>query len=804
MGEQLQNLLGRLSRMNRRTFLKLSGAGAAAATVGGGLGTVFNAVAQQPSAQEPEQWIATSCMSCVGWCPKLVKVEKGRAVSIKGNPASKVTNGELCPRGPLGLQILYDPDRVKTPMKRTNPKKGINEDPKFVPITWEEAWKELTARLNKLRQEGAPEKLVMLRGRYTEASATYWYGTFAKAFGTPNSFSHSALCAESTKIAEWMGDGRFGYSSYDMENMRYMLAFGCSPVEAHRPTTRMIHGWAAMRSRPDRAKIVVVDPRMSVSAAKADEWLPVNPGTDGALAVAIAHVILTQGLWDKKFVGDFADGKNLFVRGQDVPEEAFKEVWTAGLVKWWNTVVKDFTPEYAAKETGIDAATITRIAKEFATLKPATAWRARGADAWPGGGYAGYAIFSLNALVGSLHQVGGVFNDSVPKYWTPKDPELDAVAAAGTKKKKLDDRGSTRFLQAAVVTNNIADNIIAGKPYPVEVVIAHHSNFAFSAPNTERWWKAFEKVWLVHLTTNISETTLFADLVLPAATYLETWAFDKAAASTLYGEIQIKQPVVKPLYEGISTEQFAFELAKRLGGPVAQEMAKIAKDSEDYVRRAVEPLMPFDQFKKVGVITTGPVKLGNPEGKFNTESKKYEFVSSNLKKTLETKKVSPDDLKKVIGVQAEGDAVLMPHYEKPRFIGAKEEFPLVLISYKTIMNCEGRSGNSTWNQELFQVMYNEGWTNFAEINPATAAKLGVKDGDEVIVESKAGQLKAKAKVTPTVHPEICAMAFGQGHRAYGRWANGRGANPNDITGVDYEYFSGMSAYYNTRVRIKKA
>lgn len=804
MSEQLQNLLQKVSKMNRRTFLKLTGAGAAAAATTGGLGTVFKAVAQQPAQpQEPEKWVATSCMSCVGWCPKLVKVENGRAVSIKGNPASKVTNGEICPRGPMGLQILYDPDRIKTPMKRTNPKKGINEDPKFVPITWEEAWKELTSRMNKLREAGTPEKVVMLRGRYTEASATYWYGTFAKAYGTPNSFSHSALCAESTKIAEWMGDGRYGYSSYDMENMRYMIAFGCSPVEAHRPTTRMIHGWAAMRGRPDRAKVVVVDPRMSVSGAKADEWLPVNPGTDGALAVAMAHVILTSGLWDKKFVGDFEDGKNLFVKGQLVDEEKFKEVWTSGLVKWWNTVVKDFTPDIAAKETGIEAATITRIAKEFATLKPSTAWRARGADAWPGGGYAGYAIFSLNALVGSMHQEGGLFNDSAPKYWKPSDPAKDPISEEGLKKKKLDDRGSNKFLRADIVTNNIADNIIADKPYPVEVVIAHHCNFAFSAPNTERWWKAFSKVWLVHLTTNISETSLFADILIPASTYLETWAFDKAAASTRYGEIQIKQPVVKPLYESISTEQFAFELAKRMGGHVAQEMAKVAKDPEDYVRKAVEPLMSFEQFKKVGVYTTGPVKLGNPEGKFSTESKKYEFVSSNLKKLFEAKKVTPEIMKS-IGIQVEGDAALMPHYEKPRFVGGKEEFPLVLISYKTVMNCEGRSANSQWNQELFQVMYNDGWTNFAEINPETAAKLGIKDGDEVIVESKAGKLQAKVKVTPTVHPEICAMAFGQGHRAYGRWANGRGANPNDITGVDYEYFSGMAAYYNTRVKIKKA
>jgi anaerobic selenocysteine-containing dehydrogenase len=122
-----------------------------------------------------------------------------------------------------------------------------------------------------------------------------------------------------------------------------------------------------------------------------------------------------------------------------------------------------------------------------------------------------------------MHQVGGLFSEATPpKYWKPKPAETDAISVVSLKKKRLDERGTPRFIRADIVTNHVAENIIAGKPYPVEVVIAHHSNFAFSAPGTERWWKAFEKVWLVNITTNISETALFADIVLPAATYLET------------------------------------------------------------------------------------------------------------------------------------------------------------------------------------------------------------------------------------------------------------------------------------------
>jgi len=805
MSSRLEKILRDINKIDRRDFLKLVG-GVTAATASAGAFPLFNAFAQNtPNQPLPEKWVATSCFGCLGWCPMLVKVVDGKAVSIKGNPASKVTEGRLCARGMMGLQQLYDPDRIKTPLKRTNPKKGINEDPKFVPISWDEAWKELTTRMNALREAGTPEKVIMLRGRYTQASSTYWYGTFAQAYGTPNSFQHGGICADGSKMGGWLGDGRFNHPDYDLENMRYLIAFGNSPIEASRGTTRLIRCWSVMRGRPDRAKIVVVDPRMSVSAAKADQWLPVNSGTDAALALSMAHVILTNGLWDRQFVGDFIDGKNGFVKGAEVAEDQFKEIWTFGLIKWWNTVLKDFTPEIAEKETGISADTIKRVAVEFATLKPSAAIKARGTGSWPGGGYTGYAVYSLNALVGSMHQVGGLFNPaSPPKYWNPPKVEADDISAVSLKKKRIDERGTPRFLRAEIVTNNIADNILAGKPYPVELAIVHCSNFAFSAPGTERWWKAFEKIWMVNITPNISETALFADIVFPAGTHLETWAFDQPSGGSLCGEIQIKQPVVKPLYESMPIEQFAFELAKRLGGHVASEMAKVANDPEDYIRKVVQPLMDFEQFKKIGVISTPPIKLGNPEGKFNTPSKKFEFVSGNLAKLFADRGVSPEDVRKAAGIQADGDMLYMPHYEKPRFIGDIKEYPLVLVTYKTHMNMEGRSGNCTWCQELFQVMYNEGWTNFAEINPRTAVKFGIRDGDQVIVESQIGKITMRAKVTPTVNPGICAMAYGQGHRAYGRWAKGRGANPNDITGVDYEAFSGMATFYNTRVKIRKA
>lgn len=806
----IQELVGK--KVERRTFLKFLGAtGATAATAGVLTGCDANAgrfevkektIAKMASFDE--KWVATSCLGCVGWCAVKVKVVDGRAVQITGNPESKVTHGQVCPRAHMGLQIMYDPDRIKGPMKRTNPQKGKGVDPGWVPISWDEAFDTIVAKLKDLREKGTPERLMLLRGRYTGVCSTILYGTFAKAYGTPHAYSHSALCDEGTKMAEYMGDGRYNYSGYDLANANYLLMFGLSPLEANRPTSRVQRMWGVMRQERDhRVKAVVIDPRMSVTAAKADEWIPINPGTDGALALAIAHVILTEGLWNKTFVGDFTTPGKRFVTGQSVAGEDFQENLTSGLVKWWNGVVKDFTPETAAKETGIPVETIVRIAREFSTTQPAIAWRARGTTAWPGGAYTGYAIFALNALVGSLDVKGGITYDSSLK--TAADPEIiqDEVAKVGAKKPKLDGRKTKRFPLAHVVTNNVANALLAGDP-PIEMVIGWHNNWAFSAPNTERWWNALAKVpFFVHITPFISEMATMADIILPTPSYLEKWAFDTPAPGAGFSEVRIKQPVVKPMFDTMSTADITFELARRLGGTIAENFAKIGGSSEEYVKFKTASLMPWDEFKQKGVVVGPAYKFGQYEKTMATPTKKYEFVSGNLQKDLAALKWTDDDFAN-LGFSATGEVAYMPHYEKPRFLGDSGKYPLVLISYKVALTQEGRSQNTPWYQELAHVMYNGDGVNFAEMNPATAAKYGIKDGDDVVVASQFGQVKLKAKLFEGLHPGIVAMSYGPGHSAYGNLAKGRGANPNDITGEDYEPFSGMAAYFNTRVQVYKA
>ncbi len=806
--------------ISRRDFLKASGA------VGAGLVLTsqldLRALTANPKAlgslTSSEEWVASGCNGCVGWCPLTVRVVDGKAVKIAGNPNSRWTRGKLCPRGFLNLQILYDPDRVKKPLKRTNPKKGRDEDPGWVEITWDEALDIIVTKLRELRDAGTPERFALFRGRYDALAADILYTRLAKAYGTPNSISHSALCAETTKSGNWYARGKYSYSAYDFENTNYILSFGVPFLEAHRPITGLLAAWPeGRRGRTTRPKTVVIDPRYSITASRADEWIPINPGTDGALALGIAHEILVQGLWDRQFVGDFVDPAKQFVAGEVVDEADWQDAYTTGLVKWWNLVLKDFTPEVAAEKTGIAADTIKRLAREFATTKPAVTVRGRGSEAWPGNGtYNSYAIFALNGLVGSVEVKGGINHYPSVKYSSEPIPLVqDDVAKTGTKQPRIDEKGTIKFPYAGVITNNAADNILNDYPYPIEVALGWWNNFTFSAPGSKRWEEALKKIpFVVHHTTHISEWSMYSDIVLPAKTYLEKWAAGHpAGGASLYSGFTLFQPVVEPLYDTKSEIELAIALGKKLGEyyPSIRDSfdgigGAYGDTAEGYTRARTEAAwstLPggWDEFRQKGTVNVGPHSF---KWEFDTPSKKFEFYSGNLKALFESKGVTDADLE-TYHITARGDLVYLPHYEDPIFIGDAGQYPLVLITYKNQLNQEGRSANAPWTQEMYlNPLYGTGWENLAEINPETARRYGIADGDTIYVESEVGRIKATAKLFEGIHPDVVAMCYGQGHWAYGRWAKDIGANPNEITGVMYEHITGQSAYFNTRVKVYKA
>jgi anaerobic selenocysteine-containing dehydrogenase len=595
---------------------------------------------------------------------------------------------------------------------------------------------------------------------------------FAEAFGTPNLISGDGLDSETEKSGHWMADGHYTHTAYDLDRTNYILAFGADMVESSKPLSRFLRKWGKFRrEKSNRTKVVVINPRYSLTAAKSDEWIPIYPGTDAALALAIAHVIISEELYDKAFIKD----------------------WTVGFNAYKQMVLDQYSPKDVSKITGVEPEAIQRIAKEFAQTQPAIALRGKESINWPDGSFTSYAIFCLNALVCSIDVPGGVTYQENPEYRAMPPLAEDEISRKGRMRPSFDFRGTDKFPLAKVVTNQIPESLSEGVPYPIEMAIGFNSNFNMSAPNTGRWDGALKKIpYYVHVSPFISEMALYADLVLPSTTFLEEWGYDHSPPGSGFAEVKIKQPVVLPLGHSRSIMDILLRVTRRLKGGVAQSFANMGDDAEGFVKFRTETLIPWTDFLKKGVWTGKGYEYKKYNRIFHTPSKKFEFSSGNLKSLLA----------KIQKGKKEGLDYL-PHYNEVKFLGEKEKFPFILLPYQPLMVIENGSQNYPWAQEIFLPMNGVGWETLAEMNSETAKALKLKDGQMVWVESPFQKIKAKVKFSEGVHPDVVAIPFGQGHYSYGKWQKGIGANPNEIIGVDYDTISGQAAFFNTRVKVYK-
>jgi len=850
-------------KLTRRNFIKASAATGGVVLAGCAAGKpATNAMGEakaQPQSLVAGKWVPTVCQGCTTWCAAEAFVQEGRVVKVRGNQLSKSNEGFLCPRGHLSIKQMYDPDRIKVPMKRTNPKKGRGEDPKFVPISWDEAIDTIAEKMMELRRNGETHKYLLMRGRYTYCRDVL-YDAVTKIFGSPNSISHSAICAEAEKFGAYYTQGYWDYRDYDLANTKYVLLFGGDPLATNRQVPNAIRQWGAVL---DRGTVAVVDPRFSATASKAQEWLPVKTGEDSALAVAMAHVILTEGLWSREFVGDFKDGKNHFVAGQTVNEADFNEKITNGVVKWWNLELKDRTPEWAEKITLIPADQIRRVATGFAKAAPAAmCWMAPGAGMQPRGAYAALAAHALNGLVGSVDNKGGVLQKMkqpyahIPLYKDKYKGYLDAVATKGLKHHKIDQRGTLEFPSlnkkpgGGVVTNRAADGIINEDPNEIKVAIGYWNNFAFSATGNQRWEKALAKIpFFTHIVTNASEMSQYADIVLPACFHkFERWGLVPSMYNR-YSYIGLQQPMVKRLWDSkIDETEFSWLLAKKLkekgfaqlfdyfqneikdpetGKPAANELefAEIVTkimtqplwDPAKY--KMGEKINGWKEYVQRGLWQSDQYpfkKLWKDGGSFHTATKKFEFYSETLKKVLvahaDKHKVSIDKVMEVTEYTARGEQAFIPHYEPAKLHGDEAEYPFAFIDSKSRLNREGRSQNLREYYEFLKVdPGSTSHTDEVRMNPIDGKKLGLKDGDKVKLISPEKEVVSQVRLWEGLRPGTVNHTYGFGHWAYGQVAAGdyskhlpRGYNNNELLPADYDRLSGSTARHAvSRVKIVK-
>lgn len=796
-------------KITRRTLLKASAVTGAAAVASHFLSRpLFRALDRSEAAEaQGEKWVASVCLQCPAGCGILVKTVNGRAVKIEGNPLHPINKGKLCPKGQSGLQFLYDPDRIKGPLKRVGPRGSGH----WEPISWEQAISEVAEKLRQLRETYGPHTLVFMSGR-NRGQMGGFIARFLQAFGSPNDVGHSSICEDGSSLAHYLTQGFKAYAGYDWFNTNYVLCFGGGFIEAWRPTTLLLRAFGHMRrGRPIRAKIVQVDTRFSISAAKADEWISIKPGTDGALALGIAHVIIKEGLYDKQFIQEHTFGFEGWTDDHGVHHMGWKDL-----------VLEKYSPEWASQVTGVPVDTIVRIAREFATTRPAIAAGCRGSSMQTNGIFNRMAIHALNALVGSIDTPGGILVQKGPPL-TPDPPVTqDAIAKEGVAQPRIDWAGTKRYPLAGKVYQNIAEFATGQGPYKAQALFCYYTNPLFSSPDVGRFYKALENIPLiVTFSPFMDETSHMADYILPDDTYLERWQDDVIYPSLGYPVVGIRQPVVERLYNTRNTGDVLIQLAKAIGGSVG---ASFPWDSWlDYLKFKYRGVWEYTQktgrgsftaptfeqwweeFTRQGVWADPPYTFGEWKRVLNTPSGRFEFYSLNLKKAFDKLGMTEADIA-ALKLQARGDELYMPHYEPIRYAGDPSQFPLLLNTYKLMTHAEGRGANTPWLQELHGVhLAHRGtrWNTWVEIHPDTAARFGIKDGDQVWVESPVGRIQAVAILYPGARPDTVNIPYEQGHRAYGRWAAGRGANPNWIVVNEADLLGGLAGWFSTRVRIYK-
>ena len=434
-----------------------------------------------------DKWIPSACTICYGGCSIKAHRVNGTVVKIEGNPDSPCGSGRLCAKGISGIMILYDPNRVNTPLRRTNPEKGMGVDPGWKPISWDEALDEIVERLKKVRAVDPRQLVVQVTTTLAPSSLVFF--PFGWAFGTPNMWvaGGGVHCGNGAHAA-----GGVTHASWsvvpDFKHCNYALYFGASKGHGagHAATANI--GLAA-DARERGMRMVVVDPMCNCAAAKANYWVPIRPGTDGALALVMANCLINEyGMVDREYLRDRTNAIYLIrPNGKYArdPESGKPLIWDAasGTAKPYDDPaarnaalegdynvngehcqpsfhkmkdhLKKYTPAYGEKITGIPADNIRRLAREFGeaarigstividgqTLpyRPAAAIFFRGAQGHKNSMYNCFAIDLLNHIVGAADVVGGClgFNpvchghpETKKPYYTPR-PDKDGLMAVG-------------------------------------------------------------------------------------------------------------------------------------------------------------------------------------------------------------------------------------------------------------------------------------------------------------------------------------------------------------------------------------
>ncbi|MCI0475094.1 MAG: molybdopterin-dependent oxidoreductase, partial [Anaerolineales bacterium] len=623
----------------------------------------------------------TVCSLCPSGCGLEVRVVDGRAVKVEGNALHPLNQGVCCPKGQASLEVLYSPERLPAPLRRKVAKDvAANDAAQWEKISWDDAQKIVADKLRALRDQGQAHTVAILHGGL-RGQMRPLLQRFLNAYGSPNLIS---MENDAARLALFLAQGVNGHPIYDIDNARYVMCFGGSLLESSQHLQKYLSGYGYMhRGQSSRGKLVVVDSRLSVTAAKCDEWVPIRPGTLGALALGMAHVLIKSGAVNESFVKNWTFGYDDFKDDQGKTHLGFKRL-----------VLEQYTLERVQDITGIPGSTIAKLAGEFGSNKPALAIlpTGRGDLASGNGLYTALAISALNALVGSIEIPGGVQVQHYADYAPWSALPSDAVAEKSRALPRVDGAG-TDYPVALSSYQTLADNLSKAKPYAVNALFLLNTNPVHDAPQGQRFVDSLKKTFVVSFNPTLDESAAYADLILPSLTFFEMWQ-DDVIEGTGYVGVALRQPVVAPVRDGRNPGDVILHIAKQIGGAVGQALPW--RDFLDVVKFRIGALgISWDDLVKNGAWSALVYNFAQPGSKAWSKvvgrdrvnapkDGRYDFFSRELFAAL-----NPSD-----------DVACLPHFEFPAE-PANAAYPFLLTCQETMTQPRGCFGVMPSLQEIY-------------------------------------------------------------------------------------------------------
>jgi anaerobic selenocysteine-containing dehydrogenase len=755
-----------------------------------------------------EKWISTACAQCPAGCGIRVRVVEARAVKIEGNTACPLNEGGVGPRGLAGPQVLYDPDRLRGPMRRVGARGAAST---WEPVAWESAIEELGTRLTGLRDAGRGNRLGIVCGRERGMMLELWQ-RFARAYGTPNLFDGFSTGNGPAASASALMQGVPEVPAYDWRHARYVLSLGSGMLESSCQAVYFARSQTHVRrGQPgSRAKIVHVGPARTRTALNADQYIPVRPQTYGAFALGIAHILVRDGRHDAEFVEAHTAGFEPWTDEQGRAHRGFREL------------LEEYSPERVAKFCETSERRLERVAAEIAEARPAFVLGGSEEFRSANGLGAAMAVHALNALLGSIDRQGGVLVQRPAPLAEWPEFELDELAEASLARPALGSAGMPPTPLSRPALDRLPEAILDGGEDPIEALFIYYSNPAYARARSDRWRDALMKVPLIVSFSPVLDETAdeFADWILPDHTYLERFEDAAPAPSAGHPIFGIRQPVVEPLGDTRATGDVLIQFAARLGDSVAAALA--FDDFKDAVEQRVLGIHAAKRGTIVEERSSRFMKRLYSEGYWSdpeypyerweesiqTPSGRFEFFSTTLWRQLEeaatAKGQTIDEYLAGLGVRETPDRVCMPRHDELHWSGDPDVYPLLLLPFRPHTYSEGSGANLPWLQELHTGVGRPTWATEADVHPKTAAESGVSEGDHALITSAHGEIEVLVHTTPDVAPDLLRVPQGGGHTAMGRFATGWGANVMKLVDVDgRDLMSGISPLLGTRVALRR-